>query len=1347
MKEDKTAPKEAGNELLKVIGIGASAGGLEAIQELFDNIPADTGHTFVIIQHLSPDYKSLMPELLAKHTEMEIFTAQDKQELQPNCIYLNQSKNNLHVKGNRLYQLDKGPRQNLNLPIDIFFHTLGEEFGEDSIGIILSGTGSDGSRGIKTIKEAGGLIFVQKPDTAHFDGMPNSSIATGLVDFVMTPELIGSSIARYPSTKLHDLFDSKNETVDDIFVKILVVLQKHTGVDFQKYKKNTLARRLEKRININHVGSLRSYLDLLKNSKIERDQLYADFLIGVTSFFRDQAAFDVLEQELLPNLLGTRNDDSTIRIWTPGCSTGEEAYSLAIMIDRYLVQHDIHRDYKIFATDIHEASLVKAGLGIFNINASQEIAKKYFESYFVKNGDQIQIIKRIRDKIIFAKNNVIKDPPFIRMDLIVCRNVLIYFENEAQELVIDNFSFALKENGYLFLGSSESLGRYSSNYKAINSKWKLFEMVNPPPRNMARRIEVEQNEYKGFEPIFSQPSPKFHEATETPYYKFLSDQFSPSLIFIDREFDIKFIKGNINNKLNIKEGLFQRNLIQMVDHNLAVIIRNGIRRTLKDNSPVVAKDIIIDENAEKKFDIKIYQVDIKSPEKLFVVEFGKDEAVTDSHVELQHVDLDNVANQRIDELEEELKTKNSELRNLTEELETTNEELQSSNEELMASNEELQSTNEELQSVNEELYTVNSELQEKNEELMKVYNDLNNLYKSQEIATIFLDKQLNIRFFTPSIQSMLKLKDGDIGRSIENFMFFDEKTRLQLIQEAKKSLKDGKRFESKIVDAGTRYLMRIYPFLNGRAIEGVNITLIDINELSKAQVELEKEKKFKDSITESLTTGIYIYDFKESSNTYVNEGYEAILGYTKEDLDQISQDNFNQLFHPDDLEKVVVHMNELISNKARCSLRYRFKHKDGHYVHCFSVDAPYEFDGEGNLKSFIGSFIDISELHKKEEQLIEARNEALNANNQKDIFLSNLSHEIRTPMTSVLGFSKLLKQKRLSVKDKEHYIMQIERNSRLLMTIINDILDISKLEKGKLSIQKETFSIDNLLEQIIESEQEEIKIDGEKELNIAFKRPKSTKGETMIYSDPVRLAQVVNNLLTNAVKFTPKGTIEVGYSLVKDKNIKVWVKDEGIGIREDHQELIFDRFSQIEEQLSLQLGGIGLGLAISKSITTALGGNISLESTYGVGSTFTIQLPLDEAAQKAPIKTSIGTGKSKISKVLVADDSASIQSYYKILLERFNIDTLQAYDGIEAVEMVKKHKDIGLILMDIRMPRMDGLEAYQEIRKINTDVRIVAQSAFAMEDQIEKFKKLGFDEYLTKPITEDRIIELLAEEE
>ena len=819
---------------------------------------------FVIVQHLSPDFKSLMAELLAKHTKMKIYTAEDKMSVKPNCVYLNPRNKNLHIKGDKLYLLDKGPKRNLNLPIDIFFHTLGEEKKHESIGVILSGTGSDGSRGIKTIKEGGGTIIVQEPDTAQFDGMPNTAISTNLVDFILTPEKIADVLSKFqgslPELSTSDVDDSSGLGV---YNKVLEEVLRVSGIDFRSYKPSTMLRRLEKRMAFSNIKTLDAYYHHIRTNQSECEALQQDFLIGVTSFFRDTRAFESLEENVVPNLFKSRPANKPVRVWISGCSTGEEVYSMAILLEQYREENKILCDFKIFATDVDSQALQVASLGVYNVNSVLDLFKTEYRRYFSQGDEKLQIVKKIRDKVVFSNHNLLKDPPFIRMDLISCRNLLIYLNNTEQQKVFHNFQFALNKYAYLFLGSSESLGDAGKLFKTLDVKWKIYQSIADKKYVPSRKEGANDSlsvTHRSFANKYGNKSNGSQTSPEKLFLKFIAEKFGPDCIFFDSDYNVLYINGEAGKKLTFNEGLFQSNLLKMVSPEIASLIRNSVNRMVANKSDIVVKDVDNTENGNSKvFDLTFTKMDAEvKDDVVFVMQFGFDKKIDAELISAKNFTIDEANKQLVEDLEKELKSSKIDLQNVVEELETSNEELQSSNEELMASNEELQSTNEELQSVNEELFTVNTELQEKNRELSRVSNDMMNLMHSTEIGTLFLDLDLKIRDFTPSLQKHFHLQDSDRGREIVSFNSnFDEKTRASIIEDSSKALESLKTIEGEIIDKdGTSFLKRVGPFITAdRKIDGVVITFVDVTQLKKKEAELSLVENKYQQLFENLNEG------------------------------------------------------------------------------------------------------------------------------------------------------------------------------------------------------------------------------------------------------------------------------------------------------------------------------------------------------------------------------------------------------------------------------------------------------------------------------------------------------------
>ncbi len=1338
---------------LFVVGIGASAGGLDAVQHLFDNLPHNSGMVFVIIQHLSPDFKSLMPELLAKRTKMKIYTAKDQMELKPNCIYLNEPTKNLQVKDGKLVFLDKAPKGNLNLPIDIFFHTLGEEYKEFSYGVILSGTGTDGSRGIKTIKEAGGTIIVQDPASAQFDGMPNSSISTNLPDFILEPEKIADKIVQLHDKRI-DLSSAAVQSNDHekIYDAILELVQKSSGVNFKKYKTNTLLRRLEKRMTIFNTDSLEDYYEILKKDKKETRTIYQEFLIGVTSFFRDQEAYGILNTKVIPNLFKINKDNKNLRIWVAGCSTGEEVYSLAILIDNYITLHDLNADFKIFATDIDRRSIDVASTGIYSVNDIADIDSKFLDKYFVKGGNRIQIAKFIREKIVFSFHDVTKDPPFIRMDMISCRNLLIYLNNTTQNKVLGNFQYALNKSGFLFLGSSESLGPVAKYFDVIDSKWKIYQN-NTENSRVGRDEDFDNEPSAGLQYLKEAFHSKlkdnaFNSIKDLTFYKYLSKKHSPTSVFIDPNYDILFTVGDLKPWLTLPEGQFQNNLLKITGIELSTIIRNGVRRVLKENQSVQYRNISI-KTDDKTFvsDISFEKIsNLAKGANTYLVEFidvKEDEEV--ASIVLSDKDLPNLSKQRIDDLELELTRNRSELQNVVEELETSNEELQSSNEELMSSNEELQSSNEELQSVNEELYTVNTELQEKNKELENLNNDMTNLLNAGDVGTLFLDTKLNIRKFTPVIKEIFKLEDSDIGRSIVSFASeFDENKRKTIIASSKKSLEDLKSFEYEIQDNDNHwYLIKINPFITSKkVIDGVVLNFINLGPLKKVKADLMHTEQRLSTALESGNMAWWEMELPSGKVSF-NVKKTDMLGRKASAFNHYQ--DFMKIVHPDDFEPSMNAMRAHLKGEAELyECQYRMQNIDGSYQWFQDIGQITFKEGE-NIK-LAGIVQEITKAKEAESELRQSKVKAEAANIYKNQFLANMSHEIRTPMNGLVGFANLLRNPDLSVKAREKYIDIIENSSQQLLNLINDIIDISKIEAQELKIEKINCNLETLFGQLKTTFDQLKKERGKDHLKLSLKVPKKLK-DLYIVTDPERLQQVMSNLIGNALKFTEEGTINFGYKLIDDK-LQCFVQDTGIGIPEEKLEVIFERFQQVEKQEYVHQG-TGLGLSISKGIITLLEGTLSVVSEVGKGSTFSFEIPYRKgqsntelAEERYDYDDSIAMIEGKT--VLIVEDEILNIEYLKSLFEGFPVTALYVDNGKDAIETIKNNESIDLVLMDLRMPLMNGYETAEEIIKIRPEIKIVAQSAYVMKNDVDKAMDSGFVDFMSKPFNQDELLDKMA---
>ena len=830
----KTSQKPRSDHFL--VGIGASAGGLEAIHDLFDHFPSNSSFSFVIVQHLSPDHKSLMAELLSKHTKMQVLEAEDKMATRPNCVYVLPSGKQLTLKAGRLHLVEKIRSREPNFAIDLFFESMAKDRGVAAIGVILSGTGTDGTKGSKALKAAGGMVVVQDPQTARFDGMPNSAIDAGAVDFILAPALMPAEILAYTRRVplLQSLTDPAGEGKNAAVLRqILDLVCSHTNNDFTDYKEATLYRRLSKRMEQVKIHDITEYLVFLQDNPTEVKLLCNEFLIGVTRFFRDAEPFQQLQKEILPRLIRQKKADETVKVWVAACSTGEEAYSLAMLFQECYAALNQEPRFKIFATDIDQRAIDKASRGSFPAAIAKDLSEERLARFFVRTGSRYTIHPDIRRTVVFARHDLQKDPPFSRMDLISCRNMLIYLNASLQKKVLALFPYALNLNGYLWLGPSEHIGEIKNFFAEENPKWKLYRKIQEG-KKVPQRYGI-GNYTPALAPASSQSlkAAQFAQFNES-FMDAVSEDFKITGLFIDENYQLLHGIGDINRFLKYPDKRLDFNLLKIVPKELAVILSVDIRKVLRQQLAVEPRQVLVKLGNKNQ----LVQVTVKAmsqeqnPAKLILVllqEVGQTslpvrqaETTVLPETELYH---------QLTALELELKDARESLHLTVEDLSTANEELQSSNEELMSSNEELQSSNEEMQSLNEELQTVNSEHQLKIRELQELNEDLDNYFRSSNIAQLYLDHHLVIRKFTPRVKEIINIIDSDLGRPIHHLSHNLQFPHLtDSIQEVNAKSQEVE-MEVKAHN-GKYYLMRLIPYLRqGGVKDGVVLSFVDITTL------------------------------------------------------------------------------------------------------------------------------------------------------------------------------------------------------------------------------------------------------------------------------------------------------------------------------------------------------------------------------------------------------------------------------------------------------------------------------------------------------------------------------------
>lgn len=832
-----------------IVGIGASAGGLEAFEQFFTHAPPDTGMAFVLVQHLDPTHKSILVDLVRRYTRMQVFEVEDGMPVQPDCAYIIPPNRDMAILHGVLHLIEPVAPRGQRLPIDYFFRSLAQDQQELAIAIVLSGTGTDGTLGVKAIKGEGGMVMVQAPESARYDGMPRSALNTGMADYVLPAEEMAAQLVAYVQLAIGKKVTKKNAplpTIEDDMKKIFILVRSQTGHDFSLYKDNTIMRRIERRMSVNQISEMRMYVRYLQQNPLEVETLFKELLIGVTSFFRDPESFEILKTKVIPKIFTDRPQNRAVRVWVPGCSTGEEAYTIAMLIREYMEHHRLAHDVQIFATDIDGDAIEAARQGIYPDSIAMDVPANYLSRYFSRSDSIMQVDQSLREMMVFATQSITKDPPFSRLDLVSCRNVLIYMGSKLQSRVLPLFHYALNPEGFLFLGHSESLGESAKLFNDIDRKWKIFQSKGGAAPNMPQlsfpltQIDLDNDSYRNSDIVQNRQHISYRDLTETMLLK----DHTPAAVLVDENNNALFIHGSTGDYLEPAQGEANLSLLSMARTGLKLDLTTALRKARSQKQDVRAEGVLINkENDNRRVDITVRSVTHPPALRgLMLVLFEPYVNVEARGEDTAKLVVNMTTDERVRELEHELAATQEHLQTTIEELETSNEELTSTNEELQSSNEELQSTNEELetskeelQSVNEELMTVNSELETKVHQISESNNDMNNLLEATKIATLFLDQELNIKRFTPPMTEIIKLIQSDIDRPLSDIAY--NLGGINLCELSLQVLDSLSAHEQPVKTADGRHLLlRILPYRTTRnVIDGVVITFVDITAQWRAE--------------------------------------------------------------------------------------------------------------------------------------------------------------------------------------------------------------------------------------------------------------------------------------------------------------------------------------------------------------------------------------------------------------------------------------------------------------------------------------------------------------------------------
>ncbi len=1366
-----------------VVGIAASAGGLEAFTELIRYLPNNTNMAFVLIQHLSPDHESLLSEILSRVTEMPVYQVQDRMMVSPNEIYVIPPNTQMTLVDGMLHLAPRQKSYGKYMPGDAFFESLAADRGNKAIAVVLSGADGDGSLGLKSIKVAGGVTFAQCEATARFDSMPNTAVATGNVDFVLPPQAIAAELTNFGRSSF--LFDLKPLPVgkeltepSDALTTIFALLRTTIGVDFTLYKPTTLNRRMQRRMLLYKLESLEEYAQYLLEHPAEVQALYEEILIHVTSFFREPETFEQLKVKVFPTISQNKSTDKPIRIWVAGCSTGEEVYSIAICLLEFFSDHATVPPIQIFATDISEAAISRARSGFYLEGQMEAVSTERRNRFFIPLvSGSYQITSSVRELCVFARHNLGGDPPFSNLDLISCRNLLIYLSDSLQSRIMSLFHYSLNLTGFLMLGTSESVKTASDLFTSVDEPAKIYQRkltltrplfsftaTNPYP---IASVDSQQR-------VTENIANNFDLAREVE--QLISNHYAPISVVINDQMQILHLRGDTDLYLKLPSGSTELNLLLMARSGLTSALRTAIYQAQTQNISIRLEQIQI-ESGEQSIFLNLEVIPFQPALAhvfYFLVIF---EAVSPQSVHLSSTTAESqepgvqerkimqlrqalaAATQRELSAQAHLQAVIQEQNHLNQNLRVANEEILSSNEELQSTNEELQTAKEEIQATNEELSTTNDELRSRNLQQNRDNSDINNFVDSISVPILMLTNDLRIRRFTPAAQRLFNFIPTDVGRPFNHLRTnFDVPNLESIILEVLETLNTKE--EEVQTQAGYWYALRIRPYrTTENQIDGATMVFHDIDALKRNAANLKLARNYAEAIVETVQIPLVVLDTEMRVNTANQSFYETFHVSVAE----TSQVSFFELGNKQwNLPQLRSLLEEILVNDVQFQ-NFEIEHVFERIGQKTVLLNACKLRQQDNTAMILLVFEDITERKQFETERAQllaqeqsARQEAVEANQAKDQFLSNLSHELRNPLNAILGWAQLASKSNLDSSTLTRAWETVYRNARVQTQLIDDLLDISRITNGKFHLN--TYLLD--LVSVVDAAIESIQLSAEaKSIQIV-----SHSSSATVLGDEDRLQQVMWNLLSNAIKFTESGgRVEITLLPVSN-DAQIRVSDTGIGIRADLLPHVFDRFRQGDSSSTKATQGLGLGLSIVRHIVELHGGTVQAQSLgEGLGTTITVRLPLhsmpqeitqtsslEPSALKEPVDTLSGEIPSLEGLcILAVDDEADSRELIKSMLENFGAEVVIVASAREAIASLTESPDrYDVLLADIGMPESDGFSLIRQVRALDAlaggQIPAAAITAYVSDLERQMAISAGFQKHMAKPIDQNQLVRMIA---
>jgi len=1314
---------------IPVVGIGASAGGLEPLQHLLTRLPSDLGVAFVVVLHLAPDHRSDLAEILQRDTSMPVRQVADEgqERLESDHVYVIPPDRRLQLVDGSVATSPFVEPRGRRAAIDVFFRSIAGS-GHEIYAVILSGGGTDGAIGSRMVKEAGGIVLVQQPGEAGHASMPRATIATGVADVVLPVAELAERLtgllrdrAQYGDLEGADGSEARQPRDDRGLEGVLEVLRSRTGHDFSGYKRNTVLRRLARRMQIQRQPSIEAYQTFLQRNVEEVQALLEDLLITVTTFFRDPDVWDTLAKTVVRPLVTRSEAAETIRCWVPGCATGEEAYSLAVLFAEECERQRVQRDVLIFASDVDERSIASAREGIYPSSIQADVSSARLERWFrAVDPHHVSVVSEIRDKIVFALHSIQRDPPFSHLDVVTCRNLLIYLDRPLQEQVMAILHYALRDQGFLVLGASERAS--SEHFRPLAKHHRIYQARSGNSRRLPAAIPTNLApppaalERVGTRRRAPDPTAKHRAALE---------EAAPPSVLVDDQQQILHLSESAGRFLQPRGGPASHAVEDVVRPELRQEVAVAVRRALRGGEPVRSRFVPVRFNGTPRQVAVLAQprqAGDDGPKQVLLL-FLDGGVATEVEPTSPAPESDRVRQilERLELAEANEARSSREHRETEEDLRAANEELQSLNEEYRSTTEELETSKEELQSINEELQTVNVELKSKLEEVSSAPDDLENLMAATDIGTLFLDRNLCIQLFTPPLVDVFNVQATDRGRSIGDITHGLDYDELQ--PDARRVLSDLVPRQRQVASRdGRAFVVRLRPYrTSDDRIEGVVVTLVEVTMLKRAEAVLRRSEERFRALIDASAQMVWSTDARGQRFEDSPSGRQ----YTGQTEEQWERYGWFDAVHPEDRDLAAEGWRSAVEETRPLALELRVYHAPQQEYRWTTVRAVPLRSADGRVRGWVGMNTDIHERKVSEEALREA-------DRRKDVFLAMLGHELRNPLASVDLAVRLLRTDSANLPEVQP---RLERGVRDLTRLVNDLLDISRISRDRLELETESIDLGEVAGSALESVAQSAALKGQ---DVQLSRPR----EVPMQGDPTRLRQVVANLLTNAIEFSPEGSTITVRVLADADQARVEVVDPGRGLDEDEVQSVFRPFTQ----LGMGRGsGLGIGLSLASRLVELHGGSLSASSPgRGRGSTFTVRLPRQPARVESSPPDPAPSPLEGVH-VVVVDDERDVSDSLGMLLGSHGLRVTVLYSGEDLLER-REELNPDVVLLDLGLPGLDGY-AVAERLGLEAPGRLVriALTGFGDRSTHEKAAAVGFDSCLVKPVGADALIEVIRE--